>query len=278
MKNFKYIIAGAIFFASLTKPAFAAEDVTATKAETVVYYDQTSLDIEEIKESSEKGQENLEQTIIKPTLYKEANEVDVKEEKKEEDHPDRIEITGTSKNATGNEDEPGRVAWRGYRQGIISNFDIRTENPDHIDGAYIDRFLEKRGHYSALKGYGDTIMKYSQKYGINVGIFMGQIAKETTFGKNPAGGKYNFGSIRYYKGGYGSEYGYAYAGRSKWIDPPTVEAGVEVLFKLMREGYANKGYTSYKSFINRYSPAFENNHRSFEQLAVGTMNALAIPY
>ena len=78
MKNFKYIIAGAIFFASLTKPAFAAEDVTATKAETVVYYDQTSLDIEEIKESSEKGQENLEQTIIKPTLYKDANEVEVK--------------------------------------------------------------------------------------------------------------------------------------------------------------------------------------------------------
>lgn len=278
MKNFKYILAGAIFFASLTKPAFAAEDVEESKQDTVVYYDQVSLDIDQIKEDASKGEKKLEKTEIKPTLYKDANDMEVKEEAKSDDHPDRIEITGTSKNATGTKDEPGKVSWRGYKQGVISNFDIRTKNPDHINGAYINRFLEKRGHYTALKGYGDTIMKYSQKYGINVGIFMGQIAKETTFGMAAAGGKYNFGSIRYTKGGYGSEYGYAYAGKSKWINPPTVDAGVEVLFKLMREAYADKGYTTYKSFINRYSPAFENNHRSFEQLAVGTMNALAIPY
>lgn len=107
---------------------------------------------------------------------------------------------------------------------------------------------------------------------------MGQIAKETTFGMNAGGGKYNFGCIRYSKNGYGGEWAPAYVGRSSWVNPPTVEDGIEVTFKLMRNAYADKGYTSYKSFINRYSPAFENNHRSFEQLAAGTMNALNIAY
>lgn len=107
---------------------------------------------------------------------------------------------------------------------------------------------------------------------------MGQIAKETTFGMNSGGGKYNFGCIRYYKNGFGGEWPPAYIGRSPWVNPPTVEDGIEVTFKLMRKAYADKGYTTYKSFINRYSPAFENNHRSFEQLAAGTMNALNIAY
>ena len=160
----------------------------------------------------------------------------------------------------------------------MANFDIRTKNPAHITGAYIDKFLEKRGHYTPLKGYGDTILKLSEKYGINVGIFMGQIAKETTFGMNSGGGKYNFGCIRYYKNGFGGEWPPACIGRSPWVNPPTVEDGIEVTFKLMRKAYADKGYTTYKSFINRYSPAFENNHRAFEQLAAGTMNALNIAY
>lgn len=263
----------------MVSPAMADEDANTSQTETenyeLVEYDSTNLD-DLIK--SVDAEVFHEETKLVQTPYKGENTLEVKEEEKDPGHPDRAEITGSNRNATGNNEEPGRLSWRNYRQGDLANFDIRTKNPNHITGAYIDKFLEKRGHYTPLKGYGDTILKLSEKYGINVGIFMGQIAKETTFGMNSGGGKYNFGCIRYYKNGFGGEWPPAYIGRSPWVNPPTVEDGIEVTFKLMRKAYADKGYTTYKSFINRYSPAFENNHRSFEQLAAGTMNALNIAY
>lgn len=277
--NFKYILTGLVTASALAmvSPAKADEDIKASQAEIenydVVEYKSTNLD--DIINSKD-TEIFYEVTKLVQTSYKDENPLEVKKE--DQGHPDRVEITGSNRNATGTNDEPGRLAWRNYRQGDLANFDIRTKNPEHITGAYIDRFLEKRGHYTPLKGYGDTIVKLSEKYGINVGIFMGQIAKETTFGMNAGGGKYNFGCIRYYKNGYGSEWAPAYIGRSPWVNPPTVKDGIEVTFKLMRNSYADKGYTTYKSFINRYSPAFENNHRSFEQLACGTMNALNIGY
>lgn len=278
MKNFKYIITGlacASVFA-LAGNSFASEDALNIDSNQVIEYNDFDLDAAAgLKEGTDLVHEEVE---IKQTSYKGENEVLIKEEEIEKGHADRAPITGSNKNATGNNKEPGKLAWRGYKQGMLNNFDIRTKNPDHIDGAYIDRFLEKRGHYTPLKGHGNTILKYSEKYGINVGIFMGQIAKETTFGMNAGGGKYNFGCIRYNKNGYGSEWAPAYTRGGAWVNPPTVEDGIEVTFRLMRQAYADKGYTTYKSFINRYSPAFENNHRSFEQLAAGTMNALNIAY
>lgn len=279
--NFKYILTGLVTASALAmvSPAMADEDANTSQTETenyeLVEYDSTNLD-DLIK--SMDTEVFYEETKLAQTSYKDENTLEVKEEGKDPGHPDRVEITGSNRNATGNNEEPGRLSWRNYRQGDLANFDIRTKNPAHITGAYIDKFLEKRGHYTPLKGYGDTILKLSEKYGINVGIFMGQIAKETTFGMNSGGGKYNFGCIRYYKNGFGGEWPPAYIGRSPWVNPPTVEDGIEVTFKLMRKAYADKGYTTYKSFINRYSPAFENNHRAFEQLAAGTMNALNIAY
>nr|WP_072536633.1 glucosaminidase domain-containing protein [Anaerococcus mediterraneensis] len=280
MKKLKYIIASVAIFAALISNSSADELINENE---IVYYDSTNLDDLLIK-PSEIDLNNYEETKLEATNYKDSNQVNVEEksveeESKEEDiHKDIVEIKGSTKNANGTETEPGTVRFTNYYYGVLSNFDIRTKNPDHIDGAYIDRFLEKRGHYSALKGYGDTILKYSNKYGINVGVFMGQIAKETTFGMNPAGGKYNFGSVRYFKNGAGSQYPPAYARGLAWINPPTVEEGIEVLFKLMRENYADKGYVTYKSFLNRYAPSVENNHASFEKLAAGTMNALMIAY
>lgn len=275
MKNFKYILTGlacASVFA-LAGNSYASEDAENNQ---VIEYNDFDLD----QAVGLKEGENVvhEKTELKQTSYKGENDLEIKEVKKADSHPDRAPIKGSNKNATGNNKEPGKLSWKGYKQGVLNNFDIRTKNPDHIDGAYIDRFLEKRGHYTPLKGYGDIILKYSEKYGINVGVFMGQIAKETTFGMNAGGGKYNFGCIRYNKNGYGSEWKPAYTRGGAWVNPPTVEDGIEVTFRLMRQAYADKGFTSYKAFINRYSPAFENNHRAFEQLAAGTMNALNIAY
>lgn len=278
MKNFKYILTGlacASVFA-LAGQSYASGDATNLENTQVIEYNDFDLDAAVgLKEGEEIVHEEVE---LKQTSYKGENDLLIKEEEIYKGHADRAPITGSNRNATGNNKEPGRLSWRGYRQGDLSNFDIRTKNPDHINGAYIDRFLEKRGHYTPLKGYGNKIMELSEKYGINVGIFMGQIAKETTFGMNSGGGRYNFGCIRYYKNGFGGEWAPAYTRGGAWVNPPTVEDGIEVTFKLMRHGYADKGYTTYKSFINRYSPAFENNHRSFEQLAAGTMNALNIAY
>lgn len=294
--NFKYILTGLVTASALTfaSPVLAAEDIDESieleENEIVEYND---FDLDQAVGLKEEAELPLEKTDLEQTSYKTEKKIEYKEEEKKKEnkkkkekkvskkntgHPDRVEITGSNKNATGNSKEPGRVAWRNYKQGDLSKFDIRTKNPDHINGAYLNKFFKKRGHYTPLKGHGDTIVNLSNKYGINVGIFMGQIAKETTFGMNAGGGRYNFGCIRYSKNGYGGQWAPAYAGGSAWVNPPTVKDGIDVTFKLMRHAYADKGYTSYKSFINRYSPAFENNHRSFEQLAAGTMNALNISY
>lgn len=265
----KKIILGLALFAGLSHPVYASEDLDNKE---IVYYEDYHLDERESgKETIEKGQEEAEEET------KEEPVEEAKEEKSDV-HPDRVAIEGENTYGGATDTDPGLVSYRNYKPGILSNFDIRSENPDHIDGAYINKFLDKRTHSTPLKGQGDTIMKYSEKYGINVGIFLGQIAKESTFGRDAAGGAYNFGSVRYSPSGIGSEHGYKVARGVKWINPPTVEAGIETLFRLMREGYADKGYTSYSAFINRYAPAFENNHASFERLALGTMNGLNIPY
>lgn len=280
MKNFKYILTGLFTVSALAmaSPSLAAEEVSNENTESVEsqVVEYKAFDLDETLGLKKGADLPHKKTEIKQTSYKTANKLEANNENA---HPDRVAIKGSNRNATGTTTEPGALSWRNYRQGDLANFDIRTKNPDHINGAYIDRFLAKRGHYTPLKGYGDTILKFSNKYGINVGIFMGQIAKETTFGMNAGVGKYNFGCIRYYKNGVGGNWAPAYSSRgAAWVNPPTVEDGIEVVFKLMREAYANKGYTTYKAFINRYSPAFENNHRSFEQLAAGTMNALNIAY
>lgn len=280
MKNFKYILTGLFTVSALAmvSPSLANEETnnenTARVEKQVVEYN--SFDLDQAVGLKNGNKFIHEKTEIKQTSYKDENTLNINNQNH---HPDRVAIKGSNRNATGTKSEPGILSWRNYRQGDLANFDIRTKNPDHIDGAYIDRFLEKRGHYTPLKGYGSTILELSNKYGINVGIFMGQIAKETTFGMNAGVGKYNFGCIRYYKNGIGGNWAPAYSRRgAAWVNPPTVKDGIEVTFKLMREAYANKGYTTYKSFINRYSPGFENNHRSFEQFAAGTMNALNIAY
>lgn len=268
----KKLILGLAIFAGLMQPAFASED-DLDNIEGVVYYEDYHLDEVSLKEEASEEIREVKEEIQE--VQEETEEI--KEENKDV-HPDRVALEGENTYGGATDSEPGLVSYRNYKPGILADFDIRSENPDHIDGTYINKFFDKRSHHTPLKGQGDTIMKYSEKFGINVGIFLGQIAKETTFGRDPAGGKYNFGSVRYSPDGIGSEYGYKMARGSKWINPPTVEAGVETLFRLMRVAYADKGYTTYKAFINRYAPAFENNHISFERLALGTMNALNMPY
>ena len=195
--------------------------------------------------------------------------------KSKKGNKDRSEIVGTTAHATGTTSKAGAVSTNGYHAGALKNFKINAKNPSHITGAYLDDFL--RSHYpdSPLIGHGNQILKYSEQYGVNVGVYMGQIAKETTFGRNSCGGRYNFGCITWTPG---SQFGKKYAAGRAWIDPPSVDAGIEAQFKLVRENYIDKGYDTYGKYLERYSPSFENDHSSFESLAYGTMNALAIPH
>ena len=181
---------------------------------------------------------------------------------------------GSTAGATGNSKQAGFVSTNGYRPGVLKNFRIDAQNPSHINGKYLDNFLKNHYPDSPLIGHGDAIMRYSKQYGVNVGAYMGQIAKETVFGRSACGGRYNFGCITWTPG---SPYGKKYAGDRYWIDPPSVDEGIKAQFKLLRENYIDKGYTTYDRYLERYSPSFENDHSSFESLAYGVMNALAVP-
>ena len=170
--------------------------------------------------------------------------------------------------------EPGPVSTGGYYYGILMNYQIDQANPEHITGDFIDQFLSTYYPDSPLVGYGSTILGYSEQYGVNVGIYLGQIAKETTFGRAVCGGQYNFGCIMWTES---SGFGPAYAAGRAWIDPPTVEAGIEAQFRLIRNFYIDQGYGRYGDYLERYSPSYENDHSSFEALAYGVFQALRIP-
>lgn len=129
MKNLKYILTG-LFTAStlaMVSPAMAAEDAPEEteieeEIQEVVTYDDSDLDdllnLDEIDLV-------IEETELEQTSYKDENTIEIKEEDKS--HPDRVEIKGSNRNATGTDKEPGRLAWRNYRQGDLANFDIRTK-------------------------------------------------------------------------------------------------------------------------------------------------------
>ena len=147
----------------------------------------------------------------------------------------------------------------------VKNFKINAIDPPEVDGKWIDDYLAKKYPASRLNGYGDEIKKKADEYGVSVVAFLGQIKKETSMGSVDCGGaKYNFGCIVW-----SEESEYPNSGQRildrYWIDPPTVEEGIESYMKLVRNNYIDKGFSEYPKYLERYSPGFENNHESFAQ-------------
>lgn len=132
----------------------------------------------------------------------------------------------------------------------IKNWDITSANSSKLTGANIDAYLKKFYPNSMLIGYGDKIIEGSEKYGINAALFMGQISKETVFAQNHCGGaKNNFGCIRKNSGG--------------WMTYDTPEDYINSYYKLIKENYVDKGLTKYGDYLDKYSPAFENDQNNF---------------
>lgn len=166
---------------------------------------------------------------------------------------------------------PSKLSTSGYKHGMLNNFRVDAVDPDYVDGHFVNQFLE---YYpkSRLRGHGDTIVRLADEYGINVVAYLGQIAKETTFGSATCGGQYNFGCYMWADwmgvGKIGPSTGHTQYDRD-WADPGSVEQGIEIQMALIRNNYINKGYYYYPAYLERYSPAFENDHVSFGGLMYG---------
>ena len=181
------------------------------------------------------------------------------------------EFTGTSSG-------PGTLAYSpdsGYTEGIIADFDIRTKNPDWLDGAYIDKFLKENSHGdSPIVGHGDDIVKASEDSGIAAGIFLGQIAKETTFGKADCGGQFNIGCFEA-TSGQPSDWGTS----GRWAAPPSIYSATMRYFEVVAN-YDAKTYSEYKEI---YAPRCDNQQTcsvdinpmsEFENYTFGVLRAL----
>lgn len=167
-------------------------------------------------------------------------------------------------------EQAGAISTQGWDAEWVNKFRMDAGDPPYVNGEYIDNFLSTYYPDSPLIGYGNKIKTYSDYYGVSVGAFMGQIAKETTFGRAPCGGQYNFGCIMWREGwGVPSKF----AVDRDWIDPPTIEAGIESYFNLVRYNYLDKGYVRYDAYLERYSPSFENDQSTFKNLMWGALKA-----
>lgn len=163
---------------------------------------------------------------------------------------------------------PPRLSQGGYQRGILNNFRVDAVDPEWVDGDFINVLLSYYPN-SMLQGYGDAIKYYADMYGVNVVAYLGQIAKESTFGSVACGGQYNFGCFMWAPwmgvGKVGPSTGHTQFDRD-WANPPTVERGIEIQMQLVRDNYINRGYVYYPVYLERYSPAYENDHSSFEAL------------
>ena len=160
-----------------------------------------------------------------------------------------------------------RLSTAGWGLAEVNRFKMDQADPPHVTGDYIDTFLRSFYSDSPLVGHGKYIKEASDYWGISVGAAMGIWAKESTFGRNACGGRYNFGCIMWTEG---SPFNKKWANDRYWIDPPTVESAINAWFKLVRWSYTEAGSpfysTNYEQFLNFYSPGFENNQATFKNL------------
>ena len=158
----------------------------------------------------------------------------------------------------------------------VKNYKITsTESPSLRDPDKLREVFEyysgTQGTKSNLLGHEEFIIKMADKYGINVMTFLAQAALETTMGTKTCGtSPYNFGCIMY-----ADWQSKAFDGRVKkvwdidrhWAAPDTAEIGIEMQFKLLKDYYVDQGYVNYPDYLQRYSPAEDNNnHENFASM------------
>ena len=191
--------------------------------------------------------------------------------KKGDDTANKISQELATKYDSSKSSSAGPISTTNWNEAWVDKFRMDSVDPPYVTGAYIDQFLRSRYSDSPLIGHGNTIKEMADYFGISVGAAIGVWAKETTFGRgHPGKVDYNFGCIRWTSGsGFPAV---TYAG-SKWNKYPNIKTGIAAWFKLLRYNYIDKGYRTYKSFLDRYSPSFENNQSTFKNLMWGSLKS-----
>lgn len=191
--------------------------------------------------------------------------------RKGDDTANKISQKLASKYDSSKSSRAGAISTTNWNGAWVDKFRMDAVDPPYVTGAYIDEFLRSRYSGSPLIGHGNTIKEMADYFGISVGAAIGVWAKETTFGRaHPGKVDYNFGCVRWT-----SSSGFpavTYAG-SKWNKYPNIKTGIAAWFKLIRYNYIDKGYRTYKSFLDRYSPSFENNQSTFKNLMWGSLKS-----
>lgn len=167
-------------------------------------------------------------------------------------------------------ENPGVISHSGYRRGILDKFKINAKDPDWLDADYINKFLTNGYPDSKLIGYEDLIVEMADKYGVSIGVFFGQIATESSMGRVPCGGKYNFGCVRYVEG---NKMGWSGVNTANgmFLDPPSAEEYLKYWFDLIKTVYIDDNKEIYPDYLQKYSPSFENDHSKFEKNMYGVL-------
>lgn len=189
---------------------------------------------------------------------------------KKQENPVKQPTAGKYNQSIANDLVPIRTA--GWDMNWVDQFKMNQADPPYLDGRYINIWLFKFYPDSKLNGWGESIKAAADYFGISVGAALGVWAKETTFGRGEPGKSHNnFGCITWTQN---SLYDKVYFGDRYWNSYPSVRVGIIAWFKLIRDVYLNQGQVTYRDFLNKYSPSFENNQATFKNLMWGTLKAL----
>lgn len=188
-----------------------------------------------------------------------------------DDTSNKIAQTAATKYDATKSSAASSISTANWNKTWVDAFRMDATDPAYVTGAYIDAFLRTYYSDSPLIGHGNTIKEMADYFGISVGAAIGVWAKETTFGRgHPGKVDHNYGCIRWTSGsGYPAV---TYAG-SKWNKYPNVKTGIAAWFKLLRYNYIATGQVTYKDFLNKYSPSFENDQATFKNIMWGALKA-----
>lgn len=136
------------------------------------------------------------------------------------------------------------------RYDVNTNSNVTAEQLNNYIASQVIHTERKNGTKSILRGQGQTIIDVAHKYGLNVHLFLGQIAYESGWGASTYSIQFNN------LGGVQCMTGYRCAsddgtGRTVTIFNNASES-IDSIGKLLREFYINQGYVDLVTISERY--------------------------
>lgn len=136
------------------------------------------------------------------------------------------------------------------RYDINTNSNVTAEQLNSYIASQVVHTERKNGTKSILRGQGQTIIDVAKKYGLNVHLFLGQIAYESGWGASTYSIQFNnLGGVQCMTGHKcASDDG---TGRTVTIFNNASES-IDSIGKLLREFYINQGYVDLVTISERY--------------------------